>query len=276
MKRMVIRFGIILVIIIVVAQTELHAQADALVEATIEQLRTEIEIHPNNHEAWRNIGLAYGKLHRYHQDDAITSFKKAIAINPKYVDAYLSLSSTYHYMGLTKEQIAAAKEAVKLDPHNARAYGTLGAAYLKTKQFKDSINSSKKALRIQPQLAEAHFIWVWHLCFRAILQGQLKRQTFYSTWAHNLQQTFEKLSVTMRTHGREKTWRRDNETGYRHTFLARRPDVLVGQQDFLVCGNIRRLYISFTNTSLVLWIANCTDCGLGDNRTIGSDMVSIS
>ncbi|MCE5305863.1 tetratricopeptide repeat protein, partial [bacterium] len=75
-----------------------------------------------------NLGLAYGRLHRF--EDGIDEFQKVASINPKFADAYFGLGLFYIALKRPNKAIDAYKEVLRLKPDNAEAHYELGKAYL--------------------------------------------------------------------------------------------------------------------------------------------------
>ena len=73
-----------------------------------------MERHPQNHHAYRLLGTAYG--YKGEVDRAVESYKKAIDINPGYVDGYRSLGFAHQYKGDKAKALDAYKKVIELDP----------------------------------------------------------------------------------------------------------------------------------------------------------------
>ena len=97
---------------------------------------------------------------------AITSFQRAISIDPKYADAYAGLAETYDLMtdhGVLTDGEAfrraktAAQTAIALNPTNANAYSALAmAVYREDWDFAQAEEYFKKAIALNPNYAVAH------------------------------------------------------------------------------------------------------------------------
>jgi Tfp pilus assembly protein PilF len=62
-------------------------------------------------------------------DEAIAELKKALAIDPMYVDALHAISMAYFQKGMLDEAIAEGKKLVAADPDNVLAHTTLALYY---------------------------------------------------------------------------------------------------------------------------------------------------
>ena len=70
-------------------------------------------------------------------NEAIGSFKKAIALDKKYDSAYLELSTLYLKISMTDSAIALLKKGVKINPSFTAAHFTLGLIYRDYKKISD-------------------------------------------------------------------------------------------------------------------------------------------
>lgn len=88
--------------------------------------------------------------------NAIQQYRKAVAVNHSYVEAYhrlgLLLSMTRH----REEAIAAFQRGVKLKPGNAMLRNNLGFELLLAKRWKEAEHQLLRAVKIKPDLARAH------------------------------------------------------------------------------------------------------------------------
>jgi len=89
-------------------------------------------------------------------EKAIASFKKAIAINPYYANAYVNLGAISMRLDKHADAIKYFKKAIKLQPDLATNYVLLGEAYLIFGQFNKSIQSLRKAIEIDNANVEAY------------------------------------------------------------------------------------------------------------------------
>lgn len=88
-------------------------------------------------------------------DTAIKYYQQALAIDDKYVDAYLGVGSDYYEKGQFDLEVASYLQATLLDPQNAYALYYLGTAYEDTGQYADAMAAYKRALAIDPDYKDA-------------------------------------------------------------------------------------------------------------------------
>jgi tetratricopeptide (TPR) repeat protein len=99
-----------------------------------------------------NLGVAY--LRAKQPDKARPAFRKAIAINPKFVPAHVLLGQA---LGASDSLYAAELEyrkALELDPKNGGALRGLGFLYQKQAKWAEAVQWYKQATDVEPQNAE--------------------------------------------------------------------------------------------------------------------------
>lgn len=87
----------------------------------------------------------------FEYEEAIEALKKAIAIDPKYVDALYELGFCYNETKKYKDAIVVLEKAVKVDPKFAKVYFELGYAYDLTDQFETALKHYNKYLELRPE-----------------------------------------------------------------------------------------------------------------------------
>ena len=71
---------------------------------------------------YMHLGFAYNNLGNY--EEAISAFKKAIALSPKIIPARLNLIVSYVQLGRMEEAKTVAEEILKIDPKfTSKGYG---------------------------------------------------------------------------------------------------------------------------------------------------------
>ncbi len=87
---------------------------------------------------------------------AISSYEKAIAINPKYADAYNNLGSIFSDLFEYDAAQNTLNEAIKLKPEFAYAHNNLGLVYQDLNRFTEAIECFNKSINIDKNFAEAY------------------------------------------------------------------------------------------------------------------------
>ena len=96
-------------------------------------------------------GLAYQNTGQY--EEAITAYKKALLINPKYLLVLYRLGIAYRMVGQYEDAIAALKKVIHLNPNYLWAHIDLAASYSLTGQEEKAHAEAKEALRISPKFS---------------------------------------------------------------------------------------------------------------------------
>ncbi len=108
---------------------------------------------PEFAEAHNNLGGAYRDLGQL--GDAVTSYRRALAIKPHFALAHCNLGDAYLALGQPKEAEASCRRALGLDPLLAEAHNTLGLALRLQSRAADAEASCRRALEINPRLVDA-------------------------------------------------------------------------------------------------------------------------
>jgi protein O-mannosyl-transferase len=113
-----------------------------------------LAVTENNALAHTNYGFAL--LEHGRADEAMTHFRRAVALKPLYAKARLNLGYGLGTLGRSEEAIAEYREAVRLDPGYAPAHYDLGLELAEAGRFADAIPEYREALRLDPTHAKAH------------------------------------------------------------------------------------------------------------------------
>jgi tetratricopeptide (TPR) repeat protein len=124
-------------------------------DAAISNYEKAVAINPKLVEAYNNLGSAYDD--KGDIETAIFYYKKAIAINPKFAGAYNNLGIAYINKGDIETAIIYYKKAIAINPEYAKAYNNLGVAYINKGDIETAIIYYKKAIAINPEYANAYY-----------------------------------------------------------------------------------------------------------------------
>ena len=133
------------------AGTNLMKKSD--LDGAIIHFQEALKIEPKNLNAHVSMGLALGYKRNF--DGAINHFRAAIKINPRIPETYNSLAVALTYTGKIEEAIVQLKKAIEINPQFAKAYNTLGVILAKTGKVDEGIAYLKEALRLDQNNAEA-------------------------------------------------------------------------------------------------------------------------
>ena len=90
-------------------------------------------------------------FHKGDYQDAATSYRRSINIDPRQAESHNNLSAALCLLGDNTGAIGAANQALKLQPNNAKAFCNLGNAYIRAKAPYKAETAYRNALQINPQ-----------------------------------------------------------------------------------------------------------------------------
>jgi Flp pilus assembly protein TadD len=115
-------------------------------------LLAETKNNPQDFRAWYDLGFVYSQTNRSEQ--AITSFKRSVAIDPSIDQTQAALGTLLLQLGRNEEAIPYLAKAAELKP-SAQAWLSLAAAQEKSHP-QDAVISFSKAAQADPTNAEPH------------------------------------------------------------------------------------------------------------------------
>jgi tetratricopeptide (TPR) repeat protein len=124
------------------------------IEEAITSYRRAISINPDFAEAHCNLGVLFKELGKL--DEAAASHYKALAIKPDYAEAHNNLGTVQQDQGLLDEALASHHKAFAIKPDFAEAHANLGNIYQELGKLDEAAASYHRALAIKPDYAEAH------------------------------------------------------------------------------------------------------------------------
>ncbi len=100
-----------------------------------------------------NQALVYEKLQQW--EHAVTSYRKALELNPRYAEAQSNLGNVYRHQRQWDQAIACYQQAQKLKPDSADLSNNLGVVHKERGNLAEALHHYQQALRLNPQHAEA-------------------------------------------------------------------------------------------------------------------------
>ena len=116
--------------------------------------RDALAIDPRYGDAYIDMGDAYMSSGRY--KEAFAAYQQAIGVAPRSPDAHYSLGAAYNDMANYGDAFRPFVQAIRLDPGFAEAHYGIGYAYLRLENFRDALVYLRQAVRLKPDYAEAH------------------------------------------------------------------------------------------------------------------------
>jgi tetratricopeptide (TPR) repeat protein len=114
-----------------------------------------ILLNPNDAKAYKNRGVAYGKLGQY--DLAINDFNEAIRLKPDDANSYYNRGLAYEKLGQYQRAIDNYNESIRLKPDLVDVYINRGNAYDEVGQYQRAIEDFNTAIRIKQDYAGAYY-----------------------------------------------------------------------------------------------------------------------
>ncbi len=121
----------------------------------IEAYKRAIELDPNYIEAYNNLGILYQEIGDDHS--AYETYQRLINVNPDYEKVYNNLGLLFYQRGQYGEALEAFQKALTINPKNLESYLNLGVIYKKQGQWEKAVSSYQKALSINPLHKETHY-----------------------------------------------------------------------------------------------------------------------
>ncbi len=117
-------------------------------EQALELFKKALAIDGEFTEAYNNLGLTYTEMNQ--EDDATENFKKAIELNPDLSATYNNLGYVFYRMGSYVEAVEMYNEAIGRSKDNSSAWTNLGNAFYKLDQAEEALDAWNKAIEVDP------------------------------------------------------------------------------------------------------------------------------
>jgi protein O-mannosyl-transferase len=111
-----------------------------------------LAVTENNYQARKALGDFYWSQGDMH--GAVTLYREAIQMAPKYEGAHINLGAVLNATGHPAEAAAEFEQAIALNPNDASAYNDLGAV-IATRNFDGATTLFRKATELDPNYADA-------------------------------------------------------------------------------------------------------------------------
>ena len=134
---------------------EAYVDAGRLEEA-LSSSKIALAIEPNHIKAHNNLGTIYAKKNML--DEAISEFERTITLKPRYAKAHLNLGLCYFNKGEIDKAIYEYEQALAIKHYYyAEAHNNLGVAYRNKGDIDHAIKRYKAALQLNPFYSEAYY-----------------------------------------------------------------------------------------------------------------------
>lgn len=130
-----------------------------LLDEAVASYRQALAIKPDYAEAYGDLGNVLKEQGKY--DQAIASYRRAVALKPDYAKAYINLGVVLQEGGLLDEAACNYQRALAIKEDYVAAHFNLGALHMTLGHTEDALRAFRTAIAIQPDLAPAaHMISV--------------------------------------------------------------------------------------------------------------------
>ncbi len=123
-------------------------------EKAVREYEKAIALNPKAVEAYNGVGIAYAMLKRY--PEAIEAQQKALALQPEFAEAHAGLGLVYLMQNRTELALKHYRQAVRLNPQFFEAHLKIGTILLNQKQYVEAASTYQKAIALNPDNAEAY------------------------------------------------------------------------------------------------------------------------
>jgi tetratricopeptide (TPR) repeat protein len=114
-----------------------------------------LEIDPTLAEAHTSLGTVRF-LADWNWPEAETEFKRALELNPGYVEAHRMYSAYLSAIGRSEEALAEVRRAQELDPRSIAAQITIGWTLYFARRYDQAVDQCGKVLNLEPDSVGAH------------------------------------------------------------------------------------------------------------------------
>jgi len=105
-------------------------------------------------KSYYELSVQYQELGEFEKAEEV--MKKAIELDPKWVQAYVNLGGNYLQRGMLQEAFDILNKAYKIDRAYPDTYNNLGIYFAKKGRYRESIIMLKKAIGLNPRYASAY------------------------------------------------------------------------------------------------------------------------
>lgn len=120
----------------------------------IQQLKKEVEQHPDNELAWQSLASAYINSGNFQM--AINAANESLRAAPQNETSLYFLGLAYLNTGNIQAGINALRESLTVNDENAVVYYYLAVAYQQTQNWSEVLANAQKAIELNPRFKQAY------------------------------------------------------------------------------------------------------------------------
>jgi tetratricopeptide (TPR) repeat protein len=201
-----------------------HARAvEKSPEHAIGYLKTLLALYPDDSVTHVSLGRTYLQMGRV--PEALTEYKEAIRIDPRFVLAYANVGATYLYqMGDVASALPVCQKILQLDPGNAWAQDCLGWSYFAKNDLPQAQAAFEKAVAANPQatlsryrLAHTHRLQGHYQQAIETLQQLQKADPSETSVFYDMGVVYERMGDRQKARESFTRYRRELETQWKKT-----------------------------------------------------------
>lgn len=110
---------------------------------------------PGKARVHNNLGVAFSEAGKI--DEALASYKKAIALDPVYSDPLSNIAVAYSMKGDLDKAIESLESAIHICPNYPEAYNNLGSLLLQKKEYEEAERCLLAAIQLRPYYGKAFY-----------------------------------------------------------------------------------------------------------------------
>ena len=103
-------------------------------------------------------------------EEAVESYRRALAVNPAAVEAHNGLGVVLKEQGLVREAIEEYREVLRLKPGHGEAQNNLGLAWMESGRLDKAVETFERAVHTEPANPKGHY----HLGLAYLWKGQIE------------------------------------------------------------------------------------------------------
>lgn len=103
------------------------------------------------------VNLAAAHVEQGKYEEAMSSFSRALAIDPENTDAFYGIGNMLLRTGKLEEAVKQYEHVLVLDPNYFNAYNNLGGAYLRLGEYEKASHILEQSIELRPDFVESHY-----------------------------------------------------------------------------------------------------------------------
>ena len=121
----------------------------------VEELKQEVQTHPDHAKAHYKLGVAYAGLRQW--QNAAAAYEQAAQLDANDPETYYNLAWVYTQLGKHEESIKAHHQVLRIDPKYAESHFGIAWSHYCLQRYNEVLEAYKQALQLKPRFAGAHY-----------------------------------------------------------------------------------------------------------------------